>query len=1012
MSRQRHALLNALVTLGLIPAVRAASPADDRAWLIEAFDAMAGPVVRAAATRPADNESGGIAWGTSYELAGLAEMLAVTRDAKYARMFVRVADPVCAGTDQARGLRDEIRGGVLPAWGSSRYSGGKRYVWAVHTGMIAEPLARFAGVVRSEPALKAVFGAKADAYLAVARKAAAVHDSDFVEGPREGEGHLLIQYSNQIAPLNMQNALGRAWLRIDDATGTTEHRERVVKLARFFRNRLRTTEDGASAWEYRPPLDSAGTGFEDISHAAINVDFLVLCREHGLVFTDEDIRRVEKTLLTRVFRPDGSLADNVGGTGGVNRHRAQVLRWAALARHSVAARERLIAFRRDGHGGQGGTDLLGCALLVAACATPPATRPAAADDDSAFYPAAVAARARENAAKHSWAAEARQRIVAAAEPWLKFADDQLWSLMFGHTITRSWMVWSNGHCPACARPVPMYNWVIDALNRPWKVQCPHCRELFPTNDFARFYRSGLDEHGVFDPKRADRSLLFNAAHPDPADPRHTFGVDDGEGYVAGPNRWRFIGAYLVYGQWKQAIVAGIENLAAAYVLTGERAYAHKAAVLLDRVADLYPTFDFAAQAVVYEIPQGSGYVSIWHDACVETRRIALAYDQIRPGLRDDAELVAFLGRKAREFRLERPKDSVAAIRRNIEDRILRDAIASRRKIESNYPQTDVTIALMKTILGGEAAGAEVNGIIDAVLMKSTAVDGLTGEKGLDGYAAYALSGVADLLGRYARRDPAFLPDALARHPRLRDMFRFHLDTWCLQRYYPTCGDAGAFAARHESYAGGRFSRSPGLDPSTFTLFWKLYQATGERAFAQVMYLSNGRSVEGLPHDLFADDPAAVQRGVREVIDRDGETIPVGSVNKQQWCLAILRGGRGEHARALWLDYDSGGRHAHADGMNLGLYALGLDLMPDFGYPPVQYGGWTSPRARWYTMTAAHNTVVVDGADLKPASGKTTLWVEGAFLRAVRASAPGLIGGRQYERTAVMVDTGEEGFYVI
>ncbi len=102
----------------------------------------------------------------------------------------------------------------------------------------------------------------------------------------------------------------------------------------------------------------------------------------------------------------------------------------------------------------------------------------------------------------------------------------------------------------------MYEWIADALGQPWKMRCPHCRELFPKNDFLKFYRSGLNEQNVFDPKRADRFLLFNLEHPDPADPLHKFGVDDGEGYVEGGKRWRFIGAYLIYGQWKQAIVAG------------------------------------------------------------------------------------------------------------------------------------------------------------------------------------------------------------------------------------------------------------------------------------------------------------------------------------------------------------------------------------------------------------------------------------------------------------------------
>ena len=127
---------------------------------------------------------------------------------------------------------------------------------------------------------------------------------------------------------------------------------------------------------------------------------------------------------------------------------------------------------------------------------------------------------------------------------------------------------------------------------------------------------------MFDPQRANRSLLFHAEHPDPSDPLHRFGVDDGEGYVEGGKRWRFISAYLIFGQWKQGVVSGIRNLAAAYVATGELAYAHKAGVLLDRVADLYPTFDFGKEGVMYEGPPRSGYVSTWHDACVEVHDLA------------------------------------------------------------------------------------------------------------------------------------------------------------------------------------------------------------------------------------------------------------------------------------------------------------------------------------------------------------------------------------------------------
>lgn len=272
---------------------------------------------------------------------------------------------------------------------------------------------------------------------------------------------------------------------------------------------------------------------------------------------------------------------------------------------------------------------------------------------SAFYPARLVARARANAAAHRWAAGVRDSIVASARPWMELADEQLWDLMFSNTIKRSWMVWSNGHCPSCREGVPMYNWEIDAFARPWKVRCPHCEEIFPKNDFHRYYRSGLNERGVFEPGRADRSLLYNEEHPESEDPLRAFGVDDGDGYTEGSKRWRFIGAYLVYGLWKQAIVGGARSLGAAYVVTGDKAYAHKAGVLLDRVADLYPSFDFRREGILYEGPGSRGYVSTWHDACVEARDLAMAYDQVFEAISRGEALVTFLkhaGQRARPQR--------------------------------------------------------------------------------------------------------------------------------------------------------------------------------------------------------------------------------------------------------------------------------------------------------------------------------------------------------------------------
>lgn len=632
----------------------------------------------------------------------------------------------------------------------------------------------------------------------------------------------------------------------------------------------------------------------------------------------------------------------------------------------------------------------------------------------AFYTEAVIARARANVAVHDWAAEAQAAAVERARPWLEASDDELWEMVFGPHIKRSWMVWSNGFCPACKAEVKMYNWLMDPWAHRWKVQCPHCEARFPTNDFGAFHRSGLDEHGVFRPKLANRSLLFNADHPAPDDPLRLFGVDDGEGYVdEEENRWRFIGAYLIYGQWKKLIVNGIVNLSAAYVATGDSRYAYKAALMFDRVADVFPSFDFKEQGIVYERQGDRGQVSTWHDACQEIHRLALAYDRVFEGARGQEEaLVAYLSKRAEQYRLGNPKRTWTDIQRNIEERIFRDTLANGERIRSNYPTTDVALLLIKTVLDWPGNRDEVVSLLDGMLDKATAVDGVSGEKGMAGYATIAPRTVAQVLAQFSLLEDDFLQAVYERHPALHQTYRFHVDMRCLDEYYPRSGDTGRFGAKEAAYGGVSLAQKVTADPSMWTFLLDMYRLTQDPALAQVVYNANGNTVDNLPYDLFAENPAAVQAEVQAIIDEAGPSIQRTSIDKQQWRLAILRSGAGEHRRALWMDYDSHGAHSHADGLNLGLFGKGLDLMPDFGYPPVGYGGWRAPKARWYTMTAAHNTVVVDGKNQQGADGAMTLWAPGERVHAMRASSPEMYGVARYERTAVLVDIDDEDYYVI
>jgi hypothetical protein len=358
---------------------------------------------------------------------------------------------------------------------------------------------------------------------------------------------------------------------------------------------------------------------------------------------------------------------------------------------------------------------------------------------SVFYPPAVSRQLRER--DEPWAEAWRTQAVERAAPWRAMDLETLWSVVFGPRLQRAWQVWSHGHCPVCAMPLPEYTWQIDALARPWKVRCPGCETIFPTNDFAAFHRSGLDAAGFFDPARADRTLLVNPAHPDPADPRHLWGVDDGTGWTDGTDRWRFVAAYLIYGQWKQLIVGGVTACAGAWLATGDPAYAQRGLLVLDRLADVYPQMDYATQGLVYEVGNHMGYLSVWHDACMEISELCLAYDALRPALPAAEPIIETLITQRQLFPDIPARASVATIQANIETNLLRHTVENEARIRSNFPTTDLAIIRIHTVLGGAENEAAAEARLHPMLEQATAVDGVTGEKGVNGYASWTSSGV-------------------------------------------------------------------------------------------------------------------------------------------------------------------------------------------------------------------------------------------------------------------------------
>lgn len=290
-----------------------------------------------------NNETAQLAWGESYVLWSLAAMARATDQPLYFDRLARHLDALLLQRDDARGVAD-YRGISGACWRNTSYQPqGQPYCYAVHSGMLIYPMAEFARLVadwRHRDALAydgQTYAAKAAAYTAAAAETVAYHDDEWDPAGYyvfRGDATFL-EYAGVDQPLNQSNAMGLALLVLHDVTGDPAYRDKAVALAERFKAQLTLGADDAYLWNYWGGA-YAGDG-EDISHAAINVEFAVRAAERGLVFTDGDVDRFANTFLARIYRDDATFGDFLGG-GPTNdaSYRPQIGRWLPLAARRTA----------------------------------------------------------------------------------------------------------------------------------------------------------------------------------------------------------------------------------------------------------------------------------------------------------------------------------------------------------------------------------------------------------------------------------------------------------------------------------------------------------------------------------------------------------------------------------------------------------------------------------------------------------------------------------------------------
>ena len=660
-----------------------------------------------------------------------------------------------------------------------------------------------------------------------------------------------------------------------------------------------------------------------------------------------------------------------------------------------------------------------------------------------YRPEEMVQAARENYKKYDWVKSNAETYVKIADKYVSRLDD-LYNMIASQGIPRSHSLGAKNDpemyiCRFCNADLMalrgQFPWVHNALSRPWKVQCPECKRVFPSNDFEKFYELGLNEYREFDRMRAleaHRELFGDKSVTEPGaehsaqwkkyygygvpggyltnkmyktiddtanggkglregETVETWGVDDSMGYVPAKadgtlyeyvdekgnvlatERHIYIAEYMhtavfywISGE-DGAVSEAIRNCALAYFYTGDKQYGRVAAILLDRIADFYHEYDLSVYGnKVWNADGGAekGKMTgrIWESG--NAVELATAYDIVFD-MYEDEYVLNYIKEKSNTIKMRHAKNTASQLRTNIEDGILRPALEGLidTSVSGNFGYPQTTNAVCAVVLDTYPETAEwidylmapgwrnkapcPGGGIISQLVDVIDADG-QGDEGSDYNIDWhrALIKVTDSLDIYGYED-----GNLYNNPKFLQMFYSMIPL--MGAYTPSIGDSGSTLRRGHwmsedvALAGWRKIKDP--------------------IFAQILYLLNGNTAEGLHYADTERNPERLEDEVREVIETYGEFVPQSHV-MTNFGFAALRNGvdytnnitdptTTDTRRDVWMYFGTNDGHAHDEVLNLGMTAFGLDFLPDNGYPETT--GTQPNRLQWVSTALSHNTVMVN-----------------------------------------------------
>ena len=577
-------------------------------------------------------------------------------------------------------------------------------------------------------------------------------------------------------------------------------------------------------------------------------------------------------------------------------------------------------------------------------------------------------RARENVKRYQWAGDYANAVVRKADQVLERSPE-----------------WIREHCPGKG-----------AAFACGKTGCPICGGKWTiAGGWGGWTSADCDWDRPGTVRCENGHILPDAEHP-----------DAGEGYTGPDGRIHyFVGSYNAwvieqYQDW-------CHGLSLAYSLTADERYAEQCSVILDAIAEIYPTCTKGSWDYPSSPPSGR-LARPWYQAARVLAPIVDDVDQIwnSPAMLEPSVVEGMTRRE------------------NIVTNMLKDGAwycyveslkGGLNNGEADYIRGSLAVGCLLGM--DEYVDWAVDGPygIRAMIFNNADRDGRYTETAL-GYALHARNlylTFSEPLVNY--RSEAY-PDGLNLYddPAFRSFYILPALAMSLAGHSPRYGDEGPDTRRSD----------PPTRPFNATDY--MY---AERIAVRATDPAVKESFGALVHMFANGDLDKLHAGASDrewllfqATDIPGEGKPLPTDLRRvieqthlmgQKGVAILRTPPGGHQQACLLRFGPVLNHGHLDDLNINYVAVGYEVTYDLGYGD----GATHTQVGWARQTAAHNLVMVDetrqlSSEADDTGGSLHIMASMPGLQLVDADANGVYatkGVSEYRRCVALVGSGPETY---